>query len=346
MRIEDLTEQWLADSLGERTVRELRYEPLGTGQVADTYRVSFTGAAGERDSVVLKVTASDPLSAETGAALGIYLREVRYYQALAPDLEVSVPACLRGEIDDDGADFALLLEDLAPCRAGDQLEGCSVGEAALALREIAKLHAPWWGREGLEGFSWLPQPYVGLSDEIVQALRDAFDGFRERYADVLDEETVGIGQRFFDRLPDYLAWHALSPMTIQHGDFRLDNLLFEAVGGQRPIVVVDWQTVQRGPGMMDVSYFLGGCLTIDERRSAEKELVEHYHDQLMVNGVRDYPFPDCWRDYVRFSFQGYLMGVTSAMMVERTERGDRLFVHMVRQAARHIADLDAISHLA
>ncbi|MFB7720047.1 phosphotransferase family protein [Nocardia sp. NPDC056100] len=347
MRIEDLTAQWLADALGTDTdrIRDIRYSPLGTGQVADTYRVRFATDGTAGDSAVLKVTASDSVSAATGARQGIYLREVRYYQVLAPDLGVSVPGCLHAEIDSAGADFALLLEDLAPCRPGDQLVGCTVEEAALALTEAAKLHAPWWNQDGLDNFAWLPQPFLDLAPDVIQALREAFDGFCLRYVDALDQETLDIGRTLFDRLPQYFAWHAEPPSTVQHGDFRPDNLLFDAAGGTRPVVVVDWQTVQRGPGMLDVSYFLGGSLAPAERRGAERELIEHYLDRLRTLGVHDYSFEDCWRDYIRFSFHGYFSGVFSAMFVERTERGDRMFTHMVRRAARHITDLDAIGLL-
>ncbi|MEV0247243.1 phosphotransferase [Nocardia sp. NPDC050712] len=347
MRIEDLTAQWLADALGTgvRGVHDLRYSPLGTGQVADTYRLSFGTGGTDRASAVLKVTSADPVSAATAVQQRVYLREVRYYQALAPGLDISVPRCLHAEIDTTSADFALLLEDLAPCRPGDQLVGCSVGEAELALRQAAELHAPWWDKGELGEFSWLPQPFLDLAPAVLDLLSDAFDDFGQRYAGALEPEVLDIGRQLFDRLPHYFALHTAAPPTVLHGDLRPDNLLFDAADGTRPVVVVDWQTVQRGPGMLDVSYFLGGSLDPGTRRSAERGLVALYHDQLRRLGVRDYSFEDCWRDYVRFSFQGYFTGVTSAMMVEQTERGDRMFTHMVRRAARHISDLDAISQL-
>ena len=51
-----------------------------------------------------------------------------------------------------------------------------------------------------------------------------------------------------------------------HGDYRLDNMLFGQPGADRPLTVVDWQTVTWGPAMTDVAYFLGCALADDVRR--------------------------------------------------------------------------------
>ncbi|PRC52853.1 phosphotransferase, partial [Mycobacterium sp. ITM-2017-0098] len=51
-----------------------------------------------------------------------------------------------------------------------------------------------------------------------------------------------------------------------HGDFRLDNMLFGQEGADRPLTVVDWQTVTWGPAFTDVAYFLGCALPIEQRR--------------------------------------------------------------------------------
>ena len=54
------------------------------------------------------------------------------------------------------------------------------------------------------------------------------------------------------------------PWTIVHGDFRDDNLMFGGDGGS---CVVDWQTVGLGPGVADLSYFLGASLAPEDRRA-------------------------------------------------------------------------------
>ena len=68
-------------------------------------------------------------------------------------------------------------------------------------------------------------------------------------------------------------WHQARPhpFAVLHGDYRLDNLLFDPDGAD--VVAVDWQTLAVGPPARDLAYFLGTSLTVDDRRAAERELV-------------------------------------------------------------------------
>src|SRR5271157_989258 len=128
-----------------------------------------------------------------------------------------------------------------------------------------------------------------------------------------------------------------------HGDYRLDNMLFGAVGAERPLTVVDWQTVTSGPAMTDLSYFLGCALRTEDRREHYDELLRAYHEALgpeapislaeVAEGVR------------RQSFFGVMMAIVSSMLVERTERGDRMFMTMLQRHCDHVLDTDALATL-
>ena len=87
------------------------------------------------------------------------------------------------------------------------------------------------------------------------------------------------------------------PRTLTHSDYRLTNMLFGGPPEAREITVVDWQRVAIARGPVDVAFFAVLSLTPELRRAWERELVEQYHDALMVEGVRDYSLEDCWRDY-------------------------------------------------
>jgi len=54
---------------------------------------------------------------------------------------------------------------------------------------------------------------------------------------------------------------------------------------------------------------------------------------------------ECYRDYVRATFAGLIMAVGASMLVERTERGDKMFMAMAERHAQHALDLDAIATL-
>ena len=116
-----------------------------------------------------------------------------------------------------------------------------------------------------------------------------------------------------------------------HGDYRLDNMLFgERATRRGRSRSVDWQTVGWGQVMTDASYFLGGSLTLEDRRAHEQELLREYHEALHEHGVRGFGWEECWEGYRRQAFLGVLMTVAPAMLVQRTERGDEMFLRDAR----------------
>ncbi len=165
-----------------------------------------------------------------------------------------------------------------------------------------------------------------------------FEGFAARYGGVLEESVLDVGRRLMPRIGDYLR-HQPRPWTVQHADYRLDNLLFGTAEGGAALAVVDWQTVTLGPGVADVSYFLGAGPSVEDRRRHEERLVRGYHEALVAGGVDHYTFDDCFTDYRRYAYAGYLMAVGASMMVERTDRGDEMFLAMARRHAAQIIDL-------
>jgi hypothetical protein len=220
-----------------------------------------------------------------------------------------------------------------------------VDDAALALTELAALHAPRWGDPALEQLEWLNRRTDESNEAGSVIFPMLFDGFAARYGDVLEEHVLGVGRRLMPHIGGYLR-HQPRPWTVQHADYRLDNLLFGTEEGGAPLAVVDWQTVTLGPAAADVSYFLGAGPSVDDRRAHEERLVAQYHAALVAGGVTDYSFERCFTDYRRYAFAGYLMAVGASMMVERTERGDEMFLAMARRHAAQIIDLASHELLA
>ncbi len=329
-----------AGVLGSGSVTGLTRKAVGNGLVADSYRfeMTYAGDAGDAPrSVVGKFPATDAVSRKAGSEHVLYLREVSFYRELAQTLEIHTPRAYVAEVDPETDDFTLLLADLAPARQGDQLAGCSVADAKVALREAAMLHAPRWGDASIESIDWLVNRPARLQPVIEAALPAIAGLFQERYAGVLEPEYIDLVKR----LPAALATSRedrSAPRTLMHGDFRLDNVLFDVYGGARPMATLDWQTITVGPALTDVAYFLSAGLDPDVRRAHEIELVRGYHAELLARGVSGYGWDECWRDYRRYTLHGIMMGVFSALSVERTERGDALFLKMTRGACAQALD--------
>ena len=128
---------------------------------------------------------------------------------------------------------------------------------------------------------------------------------------------------------------------MQHGDYRLDNMLFGTAEGGYPLAVVDWQTVVWGPPLADASYFLGAGLTPDDRRQHERALLRLYYDAVCARGISGFSWERCWKEYRRYAYSGFLMAVAASMLVVQTERGDEMFMAMARRHGAQILDLDA-----
>lgn len=339
-----VTSEWLTDvlrhggAIGDATkVTSFGAKAIGTGQVGANvrYQLAYEGTPGPA-SIVCKFSARDPQSAATGVQSLNYESEVAFYRCVAETVDVSRPHCYFAEVLSGTADVVLVMEDLAPAEQGDQLAGCTVAEAMAAVDEAAKLHGPRWGYPAPREMPWLD----GSSTQglLIGMLGTIWDAFVERYRTRLDPVTLEAGPQIAVLAPKLLSIPPAA-LTLVHSDFRLDNMLF---GGSRPLVVVDWQTLQLGVGPSDVAYFLGSAFDTEVRRSCERELVTRYHRSLVDDyGVSDYPFDRCWDDYVRASYASLLMAACASMVVGRTDRGDAMFMAMANRSAQMAADLDA-----
>ncbi len=321
-------------------VTDIAIAPVGNGLVADSFRfrLGYDGATPDAPaSVVGKFPSHDPVSRKSGSDHLLYLREVSFYRELAPTVAIHTPAAHAAIIDPATDDFVLILADLAPARQGDQLAGCSLLDAQTALAEAAALHAPRWGDPVLPTIDWLAVRPAALGAMVDTMLPAIIALFRERFAGMLAPEHLAM----VDQLPAAIAamrGNVDAPITVQHADFRLDNMMFDVGGGARPMATLDWQTVTAGPGLTDVAYFLSAGISPAERRAHETELVRFYHAELLRRGIRGYGWDECWRDYRRFMLHGILMGVFSALSVERTPRADALFLKMTEGACEQAAD--------
>jgi len=100
--------------------------------------------------------------------------------------------------------------------------------------------------------------------------------------------------------------------TLVHGDAKLANFCFSRNGKQ--VAAVDFQYVGGGCGMKDVAYFLGSCLSEEDCREYERELLNYYFQVLKEALPAQQPgidnvavetdwrrlFPFAWADFHRF----------------------------------------------
>lgn len=323
------------------TIVAARVEPIGTGQMADSARVYLTydrvdaGPA----TIVAKFPSHDAVSRATASAIRNYEIETSFYRVLAPRLAVRAPRCHHVSYDPATDAFLLLLEDLAPAVAGDQLAGCTADQAALAVAELPRLHAPLWADETLVRYPWFHRASDEARGGTVALYQAVLPGFAERYASRLDPDVLALAERFGTSMPAFQRWMP-EPVSVVHGDYRVDNLLFGTSEGGPPVGVVDWQTVYHGAAVTDLAYFLGASLPSEVRRANEVELVRLYREGMAARGVV-MDENELWAEYRLFTMSGLLMAVVASMIVQQTDRGDDMFMVMANRHGRHALDLDA-----
>jgi hypothetical protein len=349
---EQVTTEWLtavlrhSGAIASEEVTEFEAEPIGTGQVGCNvrYRLGYDAEGTGPASVVAKFASRDEASRTTGVHTLTYETEVAFYRDIAGSVDISRPRCHFAAVEPGTPNVVLVLEDMAPAEQGDQLAGCDLAQAELAVVEAARLHGPRWGDPGLQEVGWLAAKSSGDSG-LAGAFGMLWPGFVDRYQKTLTEESLTVGARMAEA---GASWASPTPgdLTVCHADYRLDNMLFAPVESDRPITVVDWQTVRLGVGTSDVSYFISAAMTPDRRRAHEKDLLARYHEALSAYDIGEYGFDQCWEDYRRYSFSGFFMAVFASMLVQRTDRGDAMFMAMANGAAAQVIDLDALEFLS
>jgi len=346
--VEDLTPEWLTAALRsgglDVTVASVDHRPVGTGQMAESHRLTLNydaDADAGPATVVAKVPAQGPESRAAGAAGG-YANEVGFYRDLAHTVTIRVPECHYAAIGSDLGRFVLVLEDLAPAEQGDQLAGCTVEQAGAAVETLAGLHGPRWCDPTLFDVTWLQRVTPETSFFLGELMRSATDGFVDRYRGRMSGDDIDTLQAFAAVTHDWLAARP-ERFGLVHGDYRLDNLLFGTAAGGSPAAAVDWQTLGVGLPARDLAYFLGNGLLPEDRRAHERALVERYHTALVAQGVEGHSLDECWEDYCLGHGQGPLITVLGAMHVEQTDRGDDMFMAMISRSGQALRDLDTLA---
>jgi hypothetical protein len=334
--------EWLARMLGrdEAAIVAADWSPVGTGQVADSFRgrLLWKGEAGP-ETIIMKCPSSDPTSRETGINFGLYDKELSWYAALAPKTDINCPKYYGSQLDEKTGDFRLILQDCAPASQGDQIRGASLEDVRKGIAELALLHAPFFNNQAIVA-NELTCRNPESTKLRVDLYADCWPKFRDRYKDRLDAEILAMGDYFVRKFEQY-AFRRSEDFSLIHGDFRIDNLLF---GGKNDrVFVLDWQTIVEDCPMKDVAYFVGTSFADPAQRKAYEEgLLQEYFAILKLSGIA--ANEDALRkEYKLQALAGVVMAVFSSMLVERTERGDEMFAVMAERPGYQALELDSVS---
>ncbi|MFM9173396.1 MAG: phosphotransferase [Acidimicrobiaceae bacterium] len=329
----------LAPISGVAKLKITAISPIGTGQMAESYRVIFSQESGEKiESVVVKVPSQNENSRSASRTTRCYELETSFYSSLRNSLKVETPKCFHVWYDAPSDDFVLVLEDIKDASQGDQITGATVEQADAAITQLVNLHAPMWGSEILNQIGWLPKHSLNVATGTSQLLRSVFSGFAERFSEKVNSEIISLGARLVSKIDRYYAAFP-TLLTVAHRDFRLDNLLFTPQNNKTGVKVVDWQTVGAMPGASDLGYFIGASFTVDGRREYEQVLVQSYCERLAAQRI-DVSNNEIWAQYRLLGTSGYIMAIVASMLVKQTDRGDAMFAVMANRHGQQMLDLE------
>lgn len=342
----EITADWLSAVL-ESSITSFEMTTIGTGEgfMGQLARVSLAGnrlASGVPERVIVKMPTVDPGGRMIGEMMRVWEREHRFYTDVAPSMHgVGLARCLHSADDP----YVLILEDLHPLVAGDQVAGPTLTQAQAVIDTAATLHSSWFDHPDLAGLTWMPD----ISDPMSASVGTMFDmgwpTFLARYGDSLPERVLGWCETFAPMVETWIQKYVDWPLTLTHGDFRLDNMFFAPDGS---MTLVDWQLSMRAPSTTDLVYFLGTNLPTEMRRAHQTELIDRYASAMRVGGV-----PGEWADPERIT-QGYAEGclffctsfAASILTLDpANERGAALMDALVRRAFSAADDLDAGTRL-
>ena len=128
------------------------------------------------------------------------------------------------------------------------------------------------------------------------------------------------------------------PQTVIHGDTHIGNLFDDhGVTG-----FLDWGLVVVSTALRDVSYFLNMCLSVEDRRAYDADLIRHYLDVRSTLGGESISFDEAWKAH---RLQAAYLAPASCQIVtfpeDVTDRRKRFAAAFLERASAAIEDLES-----
>eukprot|EP00931_Biecheleriopsis_adriatica_P035619 TRINITY_DN20515_c0_g1_i1.p1 TRINITY_DN20515_c0_g1~~TRINITY_DN20515_c0_g1_i1.p1 ORF type:complete len:476 (-),score=91.76 TRINITY_DN20515_c0_g1_i1:83-1510(-) len=241
-----------------------------------------------------------------------------------------------------------------PFKVGSILDGVPIECALLAVKELAGLHAAYWGqsREALRALEITPgkpkfpeATFSHFYDEGQQTRLAT--GLKQRVhvtnavfgphgtAKLAEEDPqvegfrkIGFVMSTYEplvkrRLGVFLKRLQACPLALTHGDCHAENLFLEP-GDDPRATWFDFGTLAFRPAVWDLALFLTSSLEPEARCHEEEKLAKCYHDMLLAKGIENYSFEQCFADY-RFCACAGFWNIGMLIMARKEKVADENF---------------------
>lgn len=295
-------------------------EPLDSSRtIASKIRIGVvvkrTDGVRESRAYCVKGHFADPNGADPLAT------ETRFYRDMRPRVGIRTPRPHYTGVDEAAGRSLIIMDDVVS-EGGwflDARSRHSIETIRDTLGQLARLHAATWGAGKWDEFDWLTwgvrQSRKEYPVDVLQAQLGDGRGSGLSPA-LLDAECV---REAMSRVAE------VTSTCVVHGDAHSGNIYLDSAGRG---CWLDWQVVHIGHWATDVSYHIATSLEIDDRRTYERELLQHYLDQLAALGIDRPDWEEAWEHYtLHFPYGYFLWGITR--MASRAV----VLIHIPRLAA-------------
>jgi len=315
-----LTVEWLTGALGQRfpgiTVTDVTPGPVMTR--ISTNAFFSIECEGDRPAGLPADLCAKGYFSDTGTAAyrSAGEPEAHFYRDLVASVGVRTLPSVYADVDPATRHGVVITEDIAASGATfvDPMRARAPAEVAESLEQYAGLHARTWNDPRVSRAGWLA-PRIASTGRVrgVAEIQEQFDG------------PVGSGVPPEARQAEELveAYRSLPAITgaaptlcLLHGDAHIGNLFADAEGQPG---LLDWQLVQRGPWYVDVGYHIASSLTVEDRRSSERDLLQHYLERLAAHGAAAPADDEVWLGFCCGVVYGmFLWSITQKVRPEIT----------------------------
>jgi len=270
-------------------------------------RLALSYSAGSGPATVF-MKASDLEHAAVNARTGGVFNEPRLFASGAP-LPLDHPSVYLTLIDEPRLDFMMVMEDIT-ARGGDPRDATrpmTIDQVRNGVRSLARLHSAFWGDrfDRFPQLSWI-EPFVAW-----RGMATGIDIGLERIGDAIPAEVQRLtGKEIMrDIWVPFVATLATGGQTLLHGDAHIGNTY---VLPDDDVGFLDWQVVRRGNPAIDLGYFLQGACTIEDRRIAERDLLEEYRGALDLSPDELPSAEELWLRYRASTAHGLAVWLVTA----------------------------------
>jgi hypothetical protein len=313
----NINEEWLSSKLSKK-VKILFINKL-KDSITEVYNLKITENEKEKN-IIIKIENSNPSYSSFAKTLLLYDREINFYNNISKILfqknnkKYKIPYCYFSDIEENSKNYAIIMEDLNDVgyiQQNNLIDGLNIDDAKKCIIGLANFHKDSINsKKTYENLNIIKMDDNLYKKMIVNSLEQKIGIYIENRKKELQEQ-----EHFYlndiikkitkEKVENFLKQASLieNYSLIYHGDFKIENILFNK--NDNTIAIIDWQTYTVGNVLttsIDVSSFICNCLRIEDRKKWENELLLLYYNEFIKNNNKfnDYSFDNFKVNY-RFS---------------------------------------------